>query len=106
MEKAQFIQENEFQELLQDSLPIVIDYTAHWCGPCRLISPLIDQLASEYQNRAKVCKIDIDDNRDNAKKHGIKSIPAVLFFKNGEVVDTIVGKATYETFKNTLEKHL
>ncbi len=106
MTKATFIQDNEFEGLLADSLPVVVDYTATWCGPCRVISPLIDQLAEEYKDRAKVFKIDLDQNKDNAKKYGIRSIPAVLIFKGGEVVEHLVGKAPYETFKEALEKHL
>ncbi|MEM8780069.1 MAG: thioredoxin [Cyanobacteria bacterium P01_G01_bin.49] len=106
MTKATFIQNNEFEELLADSVPMVVDYTASWCGPCRLISPFIDQLAEQYEGRAKVFKMDIDQNKDNAKKYGIRSIPAVLIFKDGKVVENLVGKAPYETFKEALEKHL
>ncbi len=106
MTKATFIQDNEINELLADSLPVVVDYTATWCGPCRVISPFIDQLAEEYEGRAKVFKIDLDQNKENAKKYGIRSIPAVLIFKGGEVVEHLVGKANYETFKEALEKHL
>ncbi|MDJ0731043.1 MAG: thioredoxin [Crocosphaera sp.] len=106
MTKATFIQDNEINELLADSLPVVVDYTATWCGPCRVISPFIDQLAKEYEGRAKVFKIDLDQNKENAKKYGIRSIPAVLIFKGGEVVEHLVGKANYETFKEALEKHL
>lgn len=106
MTKANFIQADEFDQLLNAEKPLVIDYTATWCGPCRLVAPLIDQLAGEYQDRANVVKVDIDQNRDHAKQFGIKSIPAVLIFKGGEVVETLVGKAGYETFSQALEKHL
>ncbi|GBF80113.1 thioredoxin [Aphanothece sacrum] len=106
MAKASFIQTEDFEQLLIDSLPLVVDYTATWCGPCRVISPFIDQLAEMYEGRANVVKIDIDQNKDNAKKYGIRSIPAVLIFKDGEVVETLVGKAPYETFSQALEKHL
>ena len=106
MTKATFIQDNEFEALLADPVPVVVDYTATWCGPCRVISPLIDQLAEEYEGRAKVFKIDLDQNKKNAKKYGIRSIPAVLIFKDGEVVENLVGKASYETFSEALEKHL
>ena len=106
MTKANFIQADEFDQLLNSEKPLVVDYTATWCGPCRLIAPLIDQLAEEYADRANVVKIDIDQNRDNAKQFGIRSIPAVLIFKSGELVETLVGKAGYETFSEALEKHL
>lgn len=103
---AQYVQESEFDQLLANEKLVVADYTATWCGPCRLISPLIDRLATEYAERATVVKIDIDKNKDNAKKYGIRSIPAVLMFKDGELVENLVGKLPYETFSNALETHL
>ena len=106
MTKATYVQNTEFEQLLTDEVPVVVDYTATWCGPCRVISPFIDKLAEEYEGRAKVVKIDIDQNKESAKKYGIRSIPAVLIFKGGEVVEKLVGKAPYETFSNALEKHL
>ncbi len=106
MTKATYIQNSEFEQLLTYEGPVVVDYTATWCGPCRVISPFIDKLAEEYEGRAKVVKIDIDQNKESAKKYGIRSIPAVLIFKGGEVVERLVGKAAYETFSNALEKHL
>ena len=104
--KAEYVQSEEFAQLLTTETLLVADYTATWCGPCRLVSPLIDQLAEEYVGRATVVKIDIDQNKDNAKKYGIRSIPAVLVFKNGEVVEKLVGKLPYENYSNALEKHL
>lgn len=71
-----------------------------------MIAPLIDQLAKEYEGRAQVVKLDLDQNKDTAKKYSVRSIPAVLIFKNGEVVENLVGKASYETFSQALEKHL
>jgi thioredoxin 1 len=106
MTKAAFVQGTEFDELLTNAIPIVADFTATWCGPCRVIAPLIDQLAKEYEGRAQVVKLDLDHNKDTAKKYSVRSIPAVLIFKNGEVVENLVGKASYETFSQALEKHL
>jgi len=106
MTKAAFVQGTEFDELLTKAIPIVVDFTATWCGPCRVIAPLIDQLAKEYEGRAQVVKLDLDQNKDTAKKYSVRSIPAVLIFKNGEVVENLVGKASYETFSQALEKHL
>jgi thioredoxin 1 len=106
MTKAAFVQGTEFDELLTNAIPIVVDFTATWCGPCRVIAPLIDQLAKEYEGRAQVVKLDLDQNKDTAKKYSVRSIPAVLIFKNGEVVENLVGKASYETFSQALEKHL
>lgn len=107
MTTAKYVQDNnEFEELLTYDGPVVVDYTATWCGPCRVIAPLIDKLAAEYEGRAKVVKIDLDKHKENAKKYAIRSIPAVLIFKQGEVVENLVGKAPYETFSHALEKHL
>jgi thioredoxin 1 len=106
MAQASYIQDSDFDELLNFDGPVVVDYTATWCGPCRVIAPFIDQLAEEYEGRAKVVKIDIDSNKENAKKNGIRSIPAVLIFKNGKLVKTLVGKASYETFSEALETYL
>ena len=106
MIKATYLEDSDFNELLTHSGLVVVDYTASWCGPCRVIAPFIDQLAEEYQGRARVVKIDLDKNKESAKKYGVRSIPAVLFFKNGEIVENLVGRASYETFSQTLEKHL
>ena len=85
---------------------VVVDCTASWCGPCKLVAPLMDQLADEYDERVSVVKLDIDDNKAVAKRFGIKSIPAVLFFKQGEQVDTVIGAKPYSEFSSTLAKHL
>ncbi|RMF25032.1 MAG: thioredoxin [Cyanobacteria bacterium J083] len=106
MTKATYIQPEEFEQLIAEEDFVVVDYTATWCGPCRLIAPFIDQLAADYEGRAKVVKVDIDNNRENAKLYGIRSIPTVLIFKQGEVVERLVGKAPYETFSNALEKQI
>ena len=106
MSKATLIEDKEFKQLLTSEKMLVVDYTATWCGPCRLISPFIDKLAEEYEGQAKVVKIDIDKNPEKAKELGIKSLPSVLFFKDGEMVEKMVGKATYQAFSDTMEKHL
>jgi thioredoxin 1 len=106
MSKVSQIQDSEFDTLLTYEGPVVIDFTAPWCGPCRKIAPLMEQLAEEYEGRAQVVKIDIDQNKTNAKKFGIKSIPAVLIFKGGELVENLVGVAPYETFSTAIDKHL
>jgi thioredoxin 1 len=85
---------------------LVVDCTAAWCGPCKLIAPLIDQLADEYGNRAKVLKLDLDSNKEVAKRYGIRSIPAVMFFTQGNVAETLVGAKKYEEYSATLDKYL
>jgi thioredoxin 1 len=106
MSKVSQIQDSEFDELLTYEGPVIIDFTASWCGPCRKIAPFMEQLAEEYEGRVKVVKLDIDQNKINAKKFGIKSIPAVLIFKGGELVENLVGVAPYETFSSAIDKHL
>ncbi|MEO1693271.1 MAG: thioredoxin [Cyanobacteria bacterium J06631_6] len=104
--KASFVDHNEFEQLIKDNKLVVADYTATWCGPCKVVAPLIDKLAEEYSDRVTVVKIDIDQNKDAAKKYGIRSIPAVLVFRDGEVVENTFGSQPYETYSNILETQL
>lgn len=106
MSKVLQIQDSDFDELLTDDGLVVVDFTAPWCGPCRKIAPLMEQLAEEYEGRVKVAKLDIDQNKINAKKFGIKSIPAVLIFKGGEMVENLVGVAPYEKFTDAVNQHV
>jgi len=104
---AAFIQdEAEFDTLLASEPLLVVDCTATWCGPCKLVAPLIDQLAESYSDRAKVLKLDLDSNKAVAKRFGIRSIPAIMIFKQGELAETIVGAKPYEEFSSALDKHL
>ena len=104
---ASYIQnETEFDTLLKDESLLVVDCTAQWCGPCKMIAPLIDQLSEEYSDQAKVFKLDLDTNQAVAKRFGIRSIPAVMVFKQGELVDTLVGVKPYEEFSQAVSKHL
>lgn len=107
MGTAQFIQdEAELNALLESELMLVVDCTATWCGPCRLIAPLMDQLADEFGDRAKIMKLDIDSNKSVGKRFGLKSIPAVLFFKGGELQETLVGVKPYEEFSDRVNHYL
>lgn len=104
---AAYIQdETEFNTLLETEPLFVVDCTATWCGPCKLVAPLMDQLAEEYSDRAKVFKLDLDTNKPVAKRFGIKSIPAVMIFKQGELAETVVGAKPYEEFSSALAKYL
>ena len=101
-----YVDHSEFEQLIKDNKLVVADYTATWCGPCKVVAPLIDKLATEYSDRVTVVKIDIDQNPDAAKKHGIRSIPAVLVFRDGEVVENTFGSKPYETYSNIIETQL
>ena len=78
-------------EVIKSDIPVLIDFWATWCGPCKAIAPIVEDLAKEYDGKVKVGKVDVDDNQQTAIKYGIRSIPTLLIMKNGKVNDTIVG---------------
>ncbi len=87
----EFTDANFQDEVLNADQPVLVDFWAEWCGPCKMLGPVIDELAGEYEGKAKIGKIDIDNNRDAAVQYGIQSIPSIIIFKNGEVVNKFVG---------------
>ncbi|MFY7803010.1 MAG: thioredoxin [Limnoraphis robusta] len=98
-----FIQdETELDLLLVNESLLVVDFTASWCGPCKLVAPLMDKLADEYGDQIKVFKLDLDSNKPVAKRFSIRSIPAVLFFKDGELTETLIGVKPYEDFSSVV----
>ena len=107
MTETAYIQsEAELDELIATPTLLVVDCTATWCGPCKLVAPLIDQLNEAYSDRAQIRKLDLDDHKPVAKRFEVRSIPAVMFFKGGEQVETLVGAKTYDEYSTTLEKYL
>ena len=93
------------QEVEQNEGLTVVDFWATWCGPCRMISPIVDQLATEYAGKAKVLKLDVDNNQKTAMKFNIRSIPQILFFKGGKVVDMVVGAVPRTTLEAKFKQH-
>ena len=92
--------ENFEQEVIKSDIPVLVDFWAQWCGPCRVLTPLIDELANEYEGKVKVCKLNIDDAPDAATKYGVMSIPTVLVFNNGQVAGESVGVVPKEKLVN------
>jgi thioredoxin 1 len=91
-EHINYISDTSFeQEVLQSPLPVLVDYWAEWCGPCKMISPVLDEVAKEYAGKLKVCKLNIDENQATPPKYGIRGIPTLMIFKNGNVEATKVG---------------
>ncbi|MCF6367233.1 MAG: thioredoxin [Bacteroidales bacterium] len=98
------VTDKNFDEVvLQSNIPVVVDLWAVWCGPCKMIHPILEELSEEYEGRALMVKLDIDSNRQTAMKYGIRNIPTVLFIKNGEVVDKQVGAVAKKKFVDKLE---
>ena len=93
-------------EVIKSDVPVVIDFWATWCGPCRMIAPIIEEMANEFEGKAKICKLDVDNNQQTAMQFGIRSIPTVLIFKNGEVVESIVGAVPKQQIVSKLEAHM
>lgn len=100
------VPEAEFETLLGSEDFLVVDFSATWCGPCRVVAPLMEQLSEEYKESIKVIKIDVDRDKPLAKRYEVKTIPAVLFFKNGELVETIKGVSPYEEFEAVVKAHI
>ena len=100
--EVQITTEN-FESLKNGQLPLVVDFWATWCGPCRMIAPVIEELAKEYDGRIVVGKCDVEENDDIAMEFGIRNIPTILFFKNGQVVDKMVGAASKAKIQEKFE---
>jgi thioredoxin 1 len=98
--------DNFESEVLRTEETVMVDFWAPWCGPCKVLSPTIEEVASEYQGRAKVVKVNVDENNELAMRYGIMSIPTLKFFKNGNVVGELIGAAPKQMITTELQKHI
>ena len=106
MGKALEITDSNFNEIVSKNKTVLIDFWAEWCGPCRMIAPMIEELAGEYDGKAVIGKLDVDNNQESSVKFGVRSIPTLLVFKDGELVDRHVGAVSKETLSQSIDSNL
>lgn len=101
---VEFTSQNFQQEVLESAVPVLVDFWAVWCAPCRMIGPIVDELATQYAGKVKVGKVNVDQNNDIAFRYNVRGIPTLLMFANGKVVDQMVGAGSRDTVANMIER--
>ncbi len=102
--KVIYVEDNNLSEVVTNENVAIVDFWAPWCGPCRMLAPVLDQLAEECKDRANIVKVDTDKNQDLAVKYGIRSIPTVLFFRNGILMDSVTGVKSKDFYLNKISE--
>ncbi|MEB3156336.1 MAG: thioredoxin [Cyanobacteriota bacterium] len=107
MSSAPAVTDDSFeQDVLKSGVPVLVDFWAPWCGPCRMVAPIVDEIAEEFKGKLKVYKLNTDENPNVASQYAIRSIPTLMIFKGGEKVETVVGAVPKTTLSGTISKHL
>lgn len=106
MSVLHFTDANFKKEVLESDLPVLVDFWAAWCGPCKMIAPYLEELAKEYAGKMKIGKVDVDVNSKVATRYGVMSIPTIVFLKNGKVMDQLVGAVSRHDLKRKIEENL
>lgn len=95
-----------FDEVMATDMPVLVDFWAAWCGPCQMVLPIIAELADEYEGKAKICKVNVDEEGELARRFGIVSIPTVMLFKNGEVKEKLVGAQSFDDYADLIDEYI
>ena len=101
-----YLTKETFDVTLNSTEPVLVDFWATWCGPCRMVGPVIEELAAEYKGKAKVCKVDVDEQPEIAQRYQVMTIPTIMVFKNGEIVEKVIGVKPKTVFAQMLDKQL
>ena len=97
-----FTDDNFEEEVLKSDIPVLVDFYAEWCGPCKMLAPILEELSKEYEGKWKIGKCNVDDSPNTASKYGVQSIPTLIFVKNGEIVDSAIGFQSKEALKEKM----